>query len=263
VTSQTGNANPPMRTPAPAAPDVAAAAGAPDMRHVDCWVFDLDNTLYPAECRLFAQIDARMAAFIQGRLGLTEAEARRLQKDYYVRYGTTMSGLMREHAVRPDDFLDYVHDIDLAAISADAALAERLTALPGRRFVFTNGSTRHAENVMGKLGIAHLFEAVFDIAAADYLPKPHRETYDRFLGAHAVAPARAAMFEDLAHNLEAAHALGMTTVLVCSAAEWIADEPAAKRPALPGERHAHVHHVTDDLPGFLGSAAIAERMETA
>jgi putative hydrolase of the HAD superfamily len=226
----------------------------PDLSHIDAWVFDLDNTLYPADCNLFAQIDARMAAFIREHLGLAPEDARRLQKDYYVRYGTTMCGLMREHAVAPEDFLDFVHDIDLSPVEPNAALCERIAALPGRKFVFTNGSERHAENVMGKLGIDGLFDEIFDIKAADYLPKPHRETYERFLGAHEIAAATAAMFEDLAHNLEAAHALGMTTVLVSSRAEWIADEPAHKRPARPEDRHDHVHHVTDDLAGFLGAA---------
>ncbi|MEE2690837.1 MAG: pyrimidine 5'-nucleotidase [Pseudomonadota bacterium] len=233
------------------------ASPSPDLSHVDAWVFDLDNTLYPAECNLFGQIDARMAAFIERLLGCDAAEARRLQKGYYVKYGTTMSGLMREHGVAPRAFLDYVHEIDLSVVAANEALASAIAALPGKRYIFTNGSVKHAENVVERLGVSGLFDAVFDIEAADYTPKPHRQTYERFLAAHAVAPKRAAMFEDLAHNLQSAYDLGMTTVLVTSRAEWIADEPADKRPALPGDRHAHVHHVTDDLAGFLGAAVVA------
>ncbi|MGE0408598.1 MAG: pyrimidine 5'-nucleotidase [Amphiplicatus sp.] len=225
-----------------------------DFRHVDCWVFDLDNTLYPADCHLFREIDSRMTEFICTRLGFDFDEARRLQKEYYRRYGTTMCGLMREHDVAPETFMDFVHDIDLSPVVANHALGAGLAALPGRKFVFTNGSARHAENVMARLGIGAHFDAIFDIKAANFTPKPHREAYERFLAAHDVAPAAAAMFEDIAHNLKAAHALGMTTVLVCSRAAWIADEPADKRPAVAGETHDFVHHATDDLAGFLGAA---------
>lgn len=237
----------------------APADPAPDLGHVEAWVFDLDNTLYPADCNLFRQIDARMAEFIRLRLGVDEAEARRLQKGFYVRYGTTLAGLMREHAVRPEDFLGYVHDIDLSVVPANADLAALIAGLPGRKFVFTNGSVRHAERVMSRLGFLDPFDAIFDIAAADYLPKPHAATYERFMDACGVDAKEAAMFDDLAHNLEAAYGLGMTTVLVSSAAEWIADEPAEKRPGRPGDRHAHVHHVTDDLTAFLARARTAAR----
>lgn len=214
-------------------------------------MFDLDNTLYPADCNLFQQIDARMTAFIERHLQLTHAQARILQKDYYVRYGTTMSGLMREHAVKPHDFMDYVHDIDLSPVSENRALAETIAGLPGDKFIFTNGSVRHAENVTAKLGLAGLFDGVFDIAAAEFTPKPHMETYERFLKTHDVDASCAAMFEDIAHNLVSAHALGMTTVLVASDARWLDDEPADKRPARREDAHDFVHHMTDDLPEFL------------
>ena len=231
------------------------ARAAPDFSHIENWIFDLDNTLYPAHCNLFAQIDRRMADFIEVRLGLPPAEARRLQKGYYVRYGTTLSGLMVEHDVSPDDFLAHVHDIDVTVLDADDRLRAAISALPGRRFIFTNGSTRHAERVTERLGIADLFDEVFDIRAAGYTPKPHRIAYERMIGEFALAPSASAMFEDIAHNLEAAHALGMTTVLVSSDAPWFDDEPDAKRPARPGERQgAHVQHETNDLAGFLEQA---------
>lgn len=233
---------------------LASDAAAPDLAHVESWVFDLDNTLYPAATNLFTQIDARIGAFIQATLSLDPVAARRLQKHYYVVYGTTLSGLMKEHGVDPDQFLDYVHDVDLGALDADEALAAALAALPGRRYIFTNGSVLHAERVAARIGLSGLFDDIFDIRAAAFTPKPHRETYERFLGRHAVAAGEAAMFEDLAHNLEAAHALGMTTVLVSSEAPWIADEPPEKRPAAPGARHDHVHYVTDDLAAFLAQA---------
>lgn len=224
--------------------------------HIDNWVFDLDNTLYAAECQLFAQIDARMVAFIKDRLTLDHAAARRLQKDYYVTFGTTMSGLMHEHAVCPDEFMEYVHDIDLAPISENPALAKALKALPGRKFIYTNGSVKHAENVAGALGILDQFDEIFDIKAAGYTPKPQRAPYEQFLSAHKINPRRAAMFEDLIQNLEAPHALGMTTVLVHSDAAWLDDEPQAKRPARPGESAPHIHYVTDDLTRFLEASQI-------
>ncbi len=228
-----------------------------DLRHIDCWVFDLDNTLYAAECRLFDEIDARMTAYIRDRLSLAHDDARKLQKDYYVRYGTTMAGLMQEHDVEPDHFLDFVHDIDLAPISENRALAGAIDALPGKKYIYTNGSVAHAENVAGALGVFHLFDGVFDIKAADYTPKPHREPYETFIRRFAIRPERATMFEDLAHNLETPHAMGMTTVLVCSDAPWLSDEPQEKRPARVGETAAHIHHTTDDLTRFLETARTA------
>ena len=228
---------------------------AADLRHVETWVFDLDNTLYPAACRLFSQIDARMTAYIQRTVGVDHDEARRLQKHFYVKYGTTLSGLMIEHDCAAEDFLAFVHDIDCSVVPPNPVLADAVAALPGRRFVFTNGSVAHADRVLRRIGIERLFDDIFDIRAAAWTPKPHRSTYEKFLTAHAVEPARSAMFEDLAHNLEAAHALGMTTVLVAQEAGWFADEPADKRPARPGDAQpAHVHHLTDDLAGFLSGS---------
>ena len=225
-----------------------------DLRHIDCWVFDLDNTLYAAECRLFEEIDARMTTYIRERLAIEHEDARRLQKDYYVRYGTTMAGLMREHDVDPEHFLDFVHDISLAPIKKNPTLADALAALPGRKYIYTNGSVAHAENVAGALGIFHLFDDVFDIKAAAYRPKPHREPYEAFTRCFDINPARAVMFEDLAQNLETPHAMGMTTVLVCSDAAWLADEPHEKRPARRGETAPHIHFETDDLTDFLQTA---------
>ncbi|MFN0023497.1 MAG: pyrimidine 5'-nucleotidase [Parvularculaceae bacterium] len=226
-----------------------------DLSHVGDWVFDLDNTLYPADCHLFSQIDARMTQFIRMTTGAGHDEARRLQKHYYVKYGTTLSGMMAEHHISPDAFLAFVHDIDFSVVPENRALRAALEALPGRRHVFTNGSVAHAERVLARIGITGLFDDIFDIRAADWTPKPHRATYERFIAATRIQAGEAAMFEDLSHNLEAAHALGMTTVLVASDAAWFADEPDAKRPARPGDAMPdHVHHMTVDLAGFLAAA---------
>lgn len=217
--------------------------------HVDIWIFDLDNTLYPAHCNLFAQVDTRMGEFISRFLGVDRTEARKIQKSYYHEYGTTLSGLMNCHDMAPGPFLDYVHDIDVTPVEPDRLLSETLAALQGTKYVFTNGSVRHAENVLGRLGIQNHFSDIFDIVAADYIPKPQPDTYSRFLEATGIDPLKSAMFEDIARNLEHPHAIGMTTVLVHSpedkrhqhSNEWDgvgADEP-------------HVHHVTDDLTSFL------------
>ncbi|MEM1102546.1 MAG: pyrimidine 5'-nucleotidase [Pseudomonadota bacterium] len=222
-----------------------------DLSHIDVWIFDLDNTLYPARCNLFAQIDQRMTAFIESYLGMAKDDARRLQKRYYVEHGTTLNGLMRENGVAPGDFLEYVHDIDLSLLEADPALARHINALPGEKYVFTNGSVAHAENVMEKLGLAELFDAVHDIEAGEFLPKPHADAYERFLKRHDLKASAAIMFEDLPQNLIAPHDLGMTTVLVQSDAPWIENEPVETRPSTAGEAHAHVHHAIEDIAEFL------------
>lgn len=226
---------------------------AADLQHVQHFVFDLDNTLYPADCHLFAQIDARMTQFIEKALDLPHSQARHLQKSYYTTYGTTLSGLMKEHNIAPEDFLSFVHDIDLSPVQPNVALRKAITALPGKHYIFTNGSVAHAENVAAKIGILDLFEGIFDIIQADYLPKPHQETYTKFIKNFNITPKKAAMFEDISANLVAAHAMGLTTILIQSAAPWLADEPADKRPAQPGERPLHVDHTTQDLTSFLDS----------
>lgn len=239
-------------TPAPKSQDAA-----PDLTHVESWVFDLDNTLYSADCQLFAQIDARMTEFICGRFDMAHDEARRMQKAYYVEYGTTMSGLMTRHDVCPDEFLEYVHDIDVSVVHENLDLGTALAALPGRKFIFTNGSVKHAENVAGALGVLHHFDEIFDIKAAGYAPKPRREPYEKFLSSHGITPRGAVMFEDIVQNLETPHALGMTTVLVHSDAAWLDDEPHEKRPARRGDNAAHVHYVTDDITAFLNAATLS------
>ncbi|MEO1198995.1 MAG: pyrimidine 5'-nucleotidase [Pseudomonadota bacterium] len=221
---------------------------------IETWIFDLDNTLYPPHANLFDQVDQRMGAFISELLTLDRNQARLLQKHYYRTYGTTLRGLMTEHGVDPHAFLDYVHDIDHSPIEPDPALGAVLAELPGRKFVFTNGSVAHAEAVIDKLGINGHFEALFDIVAADFVPKPERLTYESFLGRHDIAPATAVMFEDLDRNLEVPNALGMATVLVVPRRK--ADEPEAR------EVPAHVDFVIDDLAGFLVDA-VGVRRDTA
>ena len=211
------------------------------------WVFDLDNTLYPADCNLFAEVDRRMGEFIARYLGVPFAHARHLQKTYYRQFGTTLCGLMRVHGLDPKAFLDYVHDIDLSVVREHPELAAAIADLPGRKLILTNGSRAHAEKVAGKLGVLHCFEDIFDIVSSNYVPKPRPQCYDLFVKAHGVDTKVSAMFEDIAHNLEAPHALGMTTVLVMPQST----HAAVRRRSEMVEPPAHVHHMTDDLEGFL------------
>jgi putative hydrolase of the HAD superfamily len=219
---------------------------------VDTWVFDLDNTLYPHHVNLWQQVDVRIRDYIARFLDLTHDEAFRLQKDYYKRYGTTMRGMMVEHGMRPDDFLDYVHQIDHTPIQPNPALGRALERLPGRKLILTNGTRTHADAVMRRLGVHEQFEDVFDIVAGELEPKPLPQTYDRFLARHRVDPRKAALFEDLARNLEVPHALGMTTVLVVPEKTREVFREAWE---LEGRDAAHVDHVTDDLVGFLETIA--------
>ncbi len=216
--------------------------------HVDIWVFDLDNTLYPRHLNLWQQVDERIREFVAKFLDVPHEEAFRVQKDYYRRYGTTMRGLMAEHGLDPDDFLDFVHEIDHSPLTPNPVLGAAIEALPGRKLILTNGTRKHADAVMRRLAIEHHFEDVFDIVAAELEPKPQPQTYDRFLKAHGVDPAKAAMFEDLARNLVVPHALGMTTVLVVPAGTR---EVFRESWELEGPGEPHVDHVTDDLEGFL------------
>ncbi len=211
------------------------------MDHIEAWIFDLDNTLYPASANLFPQIDTRMKAFIGRLLNLSPDDAFTLQKDYYWKYGTTLRGLMLNHDVIPDEFLEYVHDIDHSTLSADAALDAALTLLPGRKFIYTNGSERHAVNVMDRLGVTRHFDGIFDIRASNYIPKPEPAPYAEMIARHAIAPGRAIMFEDIHRNLKPAADLGMETV-------WVRH---AENPAKPGEDLSHCGHVTEDLIGWL------------
>jgi len=215
---------------------------------VEAWVFDLDNTLYPHHL-LWQQVDDRIRSFISEFLQVPQGEAFRIQKDYYKRYGTTMRGLMTEHGLEPDDYLEYVHQIDHSPLEPNPALGAALEKLPGRKLILTNGTRKHADAVMKRLAVHEHFDDVFDIIAAELEPKPSPKTYERFLVRHAVDPGKAAMFEDLARNLEAPHALGMTTVLVVPQGQR---EVFREDWELEGRDEPHVDHVTDDLAGFLG-----------
>jgi putative hydrolase of the HAD superfamily len=228
--------------------DLAAFAG------IDAWIFDLDNTLYPRSNNLFRQVDKRIRMYVAKLLSVDEAEAERIQKGFYREHGTTLRGLMLSHNVDADEFLQFVHDIDHSVVQPDPALGAAILRLPGKRYIFTNGSRHHAEKVAERLGFPRHFEDIFDIVAADLLPKPQAATYDRFVKHFGIVPERAAMFEDLSRNLAVPKSVGMTTVLVV---------PPGTREVFHGEwemegRDAvHVDFVTDDLTRFVGQIADA------
>lgn len=210
---------------------------AADFSHVTDWVFDLDNTLYPPSARLFEQIEVRMTAFVMAALGVDRPEADRLRDLYWQRYGTTLAGLMREHGVDPGPYLTDVHEISFATLSPDPALRAGIAALPGRRFVFTNGSSPYAEKVLAARGLSGLFDGVYGVEHADFHPKPDAAAYTAVFARAGLVPRHAAMFEDDPRNLAVPHALGMRTVHVA--------ETAVAAP--------HIQHHTSDLAGFLAA----------
>jgi putative hydrolase of the HAD superfamily len=230
-------------------PSAASALPDPaDFAHVTEWVFDLDNTLYPHHSNLFSQIDVKMTSYVSRLLQLPREEARAVQKRYYLEHGTTLAGLMANHGIAPDDFLEKVHDIDYSWLAPDPKLGDVIRKLPGRKIIFTNGSRQHAESTARQLGILDHFDEIFDIVAAGLVPKPAREAYDKFLGLHKVEASKAAFFEDLGRNLIVPKALGMRTVLIVpnNMAEEFADAWHIETPDTRA-----VDHITDDLTAFL------------
>jgi putative hydrolase of the HAD superfamily len=216
--------------------------------HIDSWVFDLDNTLYPHHVNLWQQVDARINEFVGSWLNISSENARAVQKDYYKRFGTTMRGMMTLHGVHADDYLAYVHKIDHSPLQPNPAMGEAIAKLPGRKLILTNGSVDHVDAVLERLGLATHFDGVFDIIAAELEPKPAPQTYQKFLALHSVDPTRAVMFEDLSRNLVVPHQLGMTTVLVVPDGST---DVVREDWELEGRDAVHVDHVTDDLTGFL------------
>lgn len=220
---------------------------APKLDHVDTWVFDLDNTLYPADAEIMTQVDRRMTEFVMKLLDLDHDSARAVQKRYWHEYGATISGLIANHDVDMAGFLDFVHDVDHDVITPDPVLADHIASIEGKRLVFTNGSYKHAEKVIDRLGLNGLFDDLYDIKAGGFTPKPHRDSFERFTRRFGFDPAGAVMFEDSLRNLETAAAMGYTTVLVRAPIHVGEGETAG-----PGADAPHVHYTADCLRTFLG-----------
>lgn len=215
-----------------------------DLTHIDTWLFDLDNTLYPMESGFMAAIVDRMTDFVERVTGLPREEAFRLQKAYLAEHGLTLKGMMLHHGVDPQEFHAIFHDMSLEALAHDPELVSALERLPGRRLIFTNADDIHAERVLERLGLAHLFDDVFHIALTHYEPKPSPLAFERLAALHAIDPHATAFFEDAERNLAPAAELGMTTVLV---------GPHAAASAAP-----FVHHKTEKLASFLREAQVRE-----
>ena len=203
--------------------------------HVAYWVFDLDNTLYPPQARLFDQIEVKMTRYVMDALGVGHDEANRLRKHYWKTYGTTLAGLMQEHGVDPAPYLTEVHEISLDHLEPDARLRRGIAALPGRKIVYTNGSAPYAERVIAARGLSGMFDAVYGVEHADFHPKPDPRAFDRVFTRDGLDPKKGAMFEDDSRNLAVPHELGMRTVHVAPEAE----------------EAEHVHHHTVDLTEFI------------
>ena len=218
---------------------------------VETWIFDLDNTLYPASCRLFEQVQRRMTEYICARLSVSPEEAAELRRTYFREHGTTLRGLMTVDKIDPHEFLAFVHDIDLAGVPPDPALVAAIGELRGRKVVHTNGSARHAERLLDHLGLSHSFSGIVDIVAAEFDPKPALAGYQLLLRRHAAVPQTALMVEDIARNLAPAAELGMTTAWVRSEPDWASADADAD----------YIHHVVEDLAGFLAAAAALQRGE--
>jgi putative hydrolase of the HAD superfamily len=225
---------------------MAPPLDAPDFRHIETWIFDLDNTLYQADSNLFAQIESRMTEFIAHRLDVHPGEAYALQHFYFRTYGSTLNGLMICDHVDPEEFLSYVHDVDLSPLHPNPALRPALARLPGRRYIFTNGCRRHAQRVLEQIQLAELWDDIWDIRTLDFKPKPLPEAYTRVVEVGAFDPHAAAMFEDTARNLVPAYDLGMTTVLIRTGSRW-----SIQGPQVAATPRQTFHHEIDDLGDFL------------
>lgn len=209
---------------------------AKDFSHVHDWVFDLDHTLYPATCQLFAQLEVNMERYLMRELKLSPKNAAKRRAQYWREHGTTLAGLMHHHGTDPVAYLAEVQEIDFSVLTPNPALRAAIAALPGRKIIFTNGSRSYARQATAALGLSDVFETHFGIDDADYISKPHASAFDVVFGKANLTPHRAAMFEDDPRNLEIPHALGLKTVLV-----------GPTKPA------PHIHHHTNDLTTFLDS----------
>lgn len=218
--------------------------------HVTDWVFDLDNTLYPRTCDLFAQVDRLITQYVMQVTGLEHEPARVLQKQHYHDHGTTLNGLMHTHDIDPDHYLTAVHDIDYSPVLPHPDLVATIRALPGRKYIFTNADNGHAEAVLARLGAADLFDGMFDIKAAGYQPKPARVAYELCFAELGINPAKAVMFDDLEKNLKVPHDMGVSTVHVVPDPDF-AHAQVDNWELSRADHHDHIHHVTSDLLHFL------------
>ena len=215
------------------------------------WVFDLDNTLYSPEIEIFSQIDKRMTEFIKSKLNTSNEKAFEIQKKYFLEYGTTLAGLMKEEDVNPDEFLEYVHDINLEILKPNEELNKIIKELPGKKFIFTNGSKKHAENVLNKLEMQKIFDHIFDIKESNFIPKPNIKSYQKFIKKMNIDPQVSVMFEDIGRNLEPAKNIGMQTVLILRKITNKIKNSKIKDYGSLWDNDHFADYITDDLVKFF------------
>ena len=212
-----------------------------ELTEIKYWIFDLDNTLYSGQTKVFSEVDKKMSSFISKKFNVDLIEAKKIQKEYFYEYGTTLSGLMKKKSVDPNEFLEFVHDIDISWLPKDKLLKEELIKIKEKKYIFSNGSHAHIENVTNQLGINGLFDGAFDIRDSNFVPKPHLEPYKKLIEKFKLDPNQSILIEDIAHNLEQAKNLGMKTC-------WLENEESfAKKDA----HKPYIDYKINDLPSFL------------
>ena len=212
------------------------------------WIFDLDNTLYSGKTKVFEQVDKRMSKYISNKLNINVEEAKKIQKKYFHKYNTTLNGMIKNHKIDPDEFLEFVHDINIDFLQQDHAIAKEIKKLEGKKIIFTNGSRKHAINVTKKIGIDQLFDDIFDIVDSDFIPKPQLEPYKKLVKKHKIDPKLCVLVEDIARNLKTAYEMGMKTV-------WIEnDEPWASK----FSDSKFINYRTNNLSEFLKKINLAK-----
>ena len=219
-----------------------------NLKDIRYWIFDLDNTLYPSESNLFSKIDERMKKFIMKNLSLDHEQAYRLQKKYYLDYGTTLNGLMLNHSINPKNFLDYVHNINIDNIEPNFKLNNALKKLKGTKYVYTNGSKNHAIRVLKKLNIFEHFNDIFDIEAANFIPKPKIESLHKLINNYKIEPIKAAFFEDISRNLINPKKIGFKTVLVLNKSH---SDIKNKLFSLKEVERKYIDYIIKDITKFL------------
>ena len=212
-----------------------------ELKNIKYWLFDLDNTLYSGDTKVFDQVDKKMSKFISEKLKVSEAEAKKIQKNYFHEYNTTLNGMIKNHDIDANEFLEFVHDVDLNFLQKDEFLENQINKLNGKKIIFTNGSKAHAANVTKRIGIDKLFDGVFDIVDSDFYPKPSMEPYKKIIEDYNIEPEYCIFFEDIARNLKPAYELGMKTVWIKNKEPWAAKHSDKE----------FVNYRTDNLASFL------------